>query len=75
MYNKIGRTLVPHQSKGLERIDIPDSRAKGGNLGRHDNPKTLKGPWVSITSPEEIVKHVCSMNIKQYNQAIATPFG
>ncbi len=31
MYNKIGHTLVPHQSKGLERIDIPDSRAKGGN--------------------------------------------
>ncbi len=75
MYRKIGHTLAPNLSKGLNRVDIPDKNAKGENLGRHDDPKAWKGPWVSITRPEEIAKHVSDMNIKQYNRAYATPFG
>ncbi len=44
-------------------------------MGRHEDPKIWKGTWVSVTSPEEIAKHICDMNIKQYNQDWATPFG
>jgi hypothetical protein len=75
MYKKIGTTLHPHSSTGLSRVDIPDSRAQGPNLGSPDDPKTWKGPWISVTHPEEIAKIVASMNVCQYNQAQETPFG
>ncbi len=75
MYKKIGTTLDPNVSLGLNRIDIPDIRARGPNLGSPEDPKTWKGPWVTITNPEEIAKRVCAINIQQYHQASATPFG
>jgi hypothetical protein len=75
MYKKIGNTLNPQSSQGLNRVDIPDSRTKGTDLGSPEDPKTWKGPWISVTNPEEIAKIVASMNIKQYNQAQDTPFG
>jgi hypothetical protein len=75
MYKKIGNTLNPQSSQGLNRVDIPDSRTKGTDLGSPEDPKTWKGPSISVTNPEEIAKIVASMNIKQYNQAQDTPFG
>jgi hypothetical protein len=69
MYIKIGSTLDPNVSLGLSRIDVPDTRATGHNLGTPDNPKTWKGPWVTLTNPEEIAKRVCEINTQQYHQA------
>jgi hypothetical protein len=75
MFKKIGTTLHPHSSTGLSRVDIPDSRAQGPNLGSPDDPKTWKGHWISVTHPEEIAKIIASLNVRQYNQAQETPFG
>jgi hypothetical protein len=75
IYRKIGTTLAPNKSLGLTRVDIPDPTAKGPDLGSPEDPKTWKGPWISITKPEEIARIVCSINTKQYNQAMNTPFG
>jgi hypothetical protein len=47
----------------------------GPNLGTLDNPKTWKGPWVTLTNSEEIAKRVCEINTQQYHQASETPFG
>jgi len=38
------------------------------------DPKSWKGPWVSVTDPSEIAQFVCLVNQKQYNQAHTTPF-
>jgi hypothetical protein len=59
----------------LTRINIPDSKAKGPDLGDHNNPKTWKGPWVTVTNPTEIATIVKQTNIQQYHQAFQTPFG
>jgi hypothetical protein len=75
MYKKIGHTLNPNLSLGLCRLDVPDRRAHGPNLGSPDDPKTWKGPWVTLTNPEEIARVVCATNIQQYHQANGTPFG
>jgi hypothetical protein len=75
MCKRIGNTLDPNLSLGLSRIDIPDNRAKGHDIGSPVDPKTWKGPLITITNPEEISRKVCEMNIKQYHQAGATPFG
>lgn len=56
-------------------MDIPDPSAKEPGLGSPTDPKSWKGPWLSITDPEEIARVVCSIYTKQYNQAFNTPFG
>ncbi len=70
----IGATLNPGVTLGLSRVDIPDDRAKGPNLGSPADPKNWKGPWCSITNAEEIARIVGEVNKKQYNQAWETPF-
>jgi hypothetical protein len=74
-YKKIGSTIKPPKNLGLNRIDIPDPSARHPDLGNPDNPKTWKGPWLSISNPERIAKEVTKVNIAQYHQAHNTPFG
>jgi hypothetical protein len=45
------------------------------SLGDPNNPKTWKGPWVTITQPTDIAKTICEMNDTQYDQAFTMPFG
>jgi hypothetical protein len=75
MYRILGHTLSSNANPGLRRVDVPDDRARGPNLGNAQDPKTWKGPWLSITNPEEIAQWVKTINIQQYNQAENTPFG
>jgi len=73
LYRIIGHTLneTTANSTGLTRIDVPASSDASLSI----DPKTWKGPWRSVTDPEEIANYICRMNTKQYNQAINTPFG
>jgi hypothetical protein len=75
-YRMIGSQLSDHtdNSGGLTRIDVPLHPADLPLTSLPD-PKTWKGPWRSVTDPEEIAKYVCIINTRQYNQAQATPFG
>lgn len=59
--------LRPNEARnGLAKIDIPtDPNA---------DPKTWRGAWTVITSPEDIATHVCKANAAQYHQAYDTPF-
>ncbi len=75
MYKKIGFTLAPNLTQGITQVDIPDPNAKGPGLGSPADPKTWKGPWISVTNPEGIARHICASNKAQYNQAVGTPFG
>jgi hypothetical protein len=72
-YRKLGRLLRSNQTKGLEKIDVPDTTFLKGK--QHIDPKTWTGPWKTITNPQEIAKVVKNMNQLQYNQAHDTPFG
>jgi len=77
-YRMIGSQLSDHTDNagGLTRIDVPLHSADLP-LTSISDPKTWKGPWRSVTDPEEIAKYVCMciINTRQYNQAQATPFG
>jgi hypothetical protein len=75
MFKKISKVLNKSATKGLTRIDIPDSRGATDTSGDPNNPKTRKGPWRSVTNPSDIAKAVCKVNIEQYHQAHITPFG
>jgi len=75
MYRKIGRTLEKRHGGGLSRIDVPDASAASSTSGNPNNPKTWKGPWRSVTNPNEIATVVCQINAAQYHQAHDTPFG
>jgi hypothetical protein len=68
--------LQEQHTKGLSKVDIPDKNA-GTNpeFGNPNDPKTWKGPWVSLTNPQHIAEVVCKINSKQYHQAHSTPFG
>jgi len=37
--------------------------------------KLGKAPGRALTEPEELKKYIIKMNVKQYNQAVKTPFG
>jgi hypothetical protein len=75
LYRMIGRILGDKHANtsGLTRVDVPAPFIQAPNC--QIDPKTWKGPWVSLTDPSEIEKHVCNINTKQYNQAQHTPFG
>ncbi len=75
MFKKIGCTLAPNLTTGIARVNIPDQNAKGLGLGSPNDPKSLTGPWISITKPEEIAEQICISNRNQFNQAVTTPFG
>jgi hypothetical protein len=65
-YKKIGNTLNPGRT-GVN--------TRGPDLGDPSNPKTWKGPWVSVTNPTDIANIIKGINIRQYHQAHTTPFG
>jgi len=75
MYRKISKILNKNNGTGLSRIDIPDPSAVSDVTGDPNNPKSWKGPWKSVTSPSGIARKVCKINIAQYHQGHATPFG
>lgn len=68
--------LQEQHTKGLSKVDIPDKNT-GTNpeFGNPNDPKTWKGPWVTLTNPQHIAEVVCKINSKQYHQAHSTPFG
>jgi hypothetical protein len=73
LYRIIGFTLnaTTVNSTGLTHIDVPAASDSSLTI----DPKTWKGPWRSVTDPEEIVHYICRMNTAQYHQAVTTPFG
>jgi hypothetical protein len=75
MFRKLQRVLKPDIKQGLSRIDIPDRTACTAAHGNPDHPKEWKGPWMTITKPNEIAKVIKDLNRQQYHQAHATPFG
>jgi hypothetical protein len=75
MFRKLQRVLKPDIKQGLSRIDIPDRTACTEAHGNPDHPKEWKGPWMTITKPNEIANVIKDLNRQQYHQAHATPFG
>ncbi len=74
MFKKISHILHPEDTHGgLTRVDIPASDNDEPYPSGPD-PKTWNGPWKSVTYPEEIARHVCAANHRQYHQAHITPF-
>jgi hypothetical protein len=72
-FRKLGQLFRPQSTKSLIKIDVPDAEVTG--FGDPMQPQLWRGPWKTITQPNEISKIVASMNKKQYNQAQETPFG
>jgi len=74
-YRKIANTLRPDKQLGLSSLDVPDNHCIDRNYGDPTQPKTWKGPWKTLTDPEQMAKAICQVIIAQYNQAMLTPFG
>ncbi len=74
MYRQIGTVLQPDtfNRDGLSRIHIPASNPNPYPEG--PDPKTWKGEWSTVTNPEDIARHTCAANSRQYHQAANTPF-
>jgi hypothetical protein len=65
LYRMIGRQLSDDNVNrgGLVRVDVPAPMIDSSDISQVD-PKQWKGPWVSITNPEEIAKYICAVNTK-----------
>lgn len=78
MHCRIRTALNRHQGGGATRIDVPDPTnlfsPDGKPFGNPKEPKEWKGPWLSVTEPEDMEKYIFEANIKQYHQAYNTPF-
>jgi len=76
LYRMIGTRLgdLNENARGLTRVDVP-LHSPNIPLSSIPDPKTWKGPWRSVTDPEEIAQYICVTNTRQYNQAQHTPFG
>jgi hypothetical protein len=57
---------------GQSRVDIPAGTDQLYPQG--PDPKNWSEPWTTVTNPEEIARHVCTANTRQYHQATNTPF-
>ncbi len=55
-YRKVEATLSPNLRLGISCTDVPDRTAKGAALGDSHEPKTWKGPWITLTNPTEIAQ-------------------
>ena len=77
MHRLLGNTLKEEQGKGLTKLDVPDETAvppKGVHWGDPKEAKKWRGPWRSITDPEEMAKYIAKVNIRNFHQAHPTPF-
>lgn len=79
MHRRIRKALKRDRGGGISRFDVPDASAltapDGSSYGNPGEPKTWKGPWRRVTEPSELEQYIIKMNVKQYNQAVKTPFG
>ena len=76
MHQLLGNILKEDQGKGLTKLDVPDESAippRGTHWGDPMEAKKWKGPWRSITCPEEMAKYTAKVNIKNFHQAHSTP--
>lgn len=74
LHRKVGLILNPDRyNGGLSSIDVPTILEPPYPFG--PDPKTLDGPWHTVTNPAAIAHHVSATNARQYNQAHSTPFG
>jgi hypothetical protein len=73
LYRLIGNTPAEKRDNGygLSRVDVPAPLLQNPTLPV--DPKTWKGPWVSVTDPTEIAEFVCAINKKQYTKHTTPP--
>jgi hypothetical protein len=77
MHRTLSNILKEEHGKGLTKLDVPDETVtppKGSHWGDPKEAKQWKGPWRSITDPEEMAKYIAKVNIKNFHQAHHTPF-
>jgi len=73
-YQKIQVVVNPNgQISALARIDILAADTEEPYpIG--PNPKFWKGPWKSVTNPDQVVEYFSTIYRRQYNQAVSNPF-
>jgi hypothetical protein len=75
MHSRVNRALHPGDVlRGLQSVDIPASESSLPFPEGPDPEKTWKGPWRSISDPEEMAAHICAANARQYHQSHSSPF-
>ncbi len=74
MHSRINKALHPGDMyKSLQSVDIPASE-NSQPFPEGPDPKTWKGPWRTVSDPEEMAAHVCTANAWPYHQAHSSPF-